>query len=150
MNYENLVFKNFPENFLEKGKVLSVKSLDVQNITKKIIIKIKNIDLNCFISGYSVQEGKNYIFKLFLFDWSTEKTDVVEKKFFFKDVKKSPNHCILNGVIVEKFDEDGKNFVLVDCGFFVAVQMKDKLKIGDMVKAEGRLDAHLVAEISSS
>ena len=132
---------------------------------EEIVIGINTFKLNCFVSDYLTEgdfmEGEITEIQLSLMTTKLEKTGSGEKNI--ASTERYKTHCVLSGQIKEFFPifytgytETGQynreytdyKHGIVDCGIFVAVEIpkKSDLKIGDYVKAEGRLDARKVTE----
>lgn len=150
------------EKYSQDTEIINVESLDVQNITANITIKINGSELKCFVSDFKdkgpflVGEKCAVIFSLMTTE--LKKIEVIKEEI--KNGNRYKTHCILSGEIVgfspivgsyydvtkgTYYTEENADFKagIVDCGIFVAVEiLKDSdLKVGDYIKAEGRLDA---------
>ncbi|KKG08948.1 hypothetical protein [Methanosarcina sp. 2.H.A.1B.4] len=130
---------------------------------EEIVIGINTFKLNCFISDYLTEgdfvKGEMTEIQLSLMTTELDIINCGEKNIVSTEHFEA--HCRLSGEIKEFFpiiykyykdgiwyDEEATGYKhgIVDCGIFVAVQIpkKSDLKIGDYVKAEGRLDARKV------
>ena len=148
--------------YAENVDVINVEVLDIQRITAVVTVKIKEYKLSCFVSELHNEkffEGKTCAVVLSLMTTGLEKISYGEKNIAYTEHFEA--HCRLSGEIKEFFpvihkyyrdgiwyDEEETSYMhgIVDCGIFVAVEIpkKSDLKIGDYVKAEGRLDARRV------
>lgn len=148
--------------YAENANVINVEVLDIQQITAVITVKIKEHKLNCFVSEIHNEKffaGETCAVGLSLMTTKLEKTSSEEQNI--ASTEHFEAHCILSGEIKEFFpiirkyyregiwyDEEQPSYKhgIIDCGIFVAVEIpkKSDLKIGDYVKAEGRLDARKV------
>ncbi|MDQ1254214.1 MAG: hypothetical protein QG646_3440 [Euryarchaeota archaeon] len=149
--------------------VVNVKVLQVdkneETYEEEIIIGVNTFKLKCLILNYLTEgdfvKGELAGIHLSLMTTKLEKTSYGDKNI--ASTGQFETHCILSGEIKEFFpiirkyyregvwyDEEQPSYKhgIVDCGIFVAVEIpkKSDLKIGDYVKAEGRLDARKVKE----
>jgi hypothetical protein len=152
------------KKYAENVDIINVEVLDIQRITAVITIKVREHELNCFVNEFHNEkffEGDKYAVVLSLMTTGLEKINSREKNI--ASTKHFEAHCKLSGEIKEFFpiihkyyregiwyDEKQPSYKhgIVDCGTFVAVEIlkKSDLKIGDYVKAEGRLDVRKVKE----
>lgn len=150
--------------YAENADVINVEVLDIQRITAIITVKVKEYKLNCFVSEFNngkFFERETYAIVLSLMTTRLEQTSYKEQNI--ASTEHFEAHCRLSGEIKEFlpvihkyyrdgiwYDEKETNYKhgIVDCGIFVAVEIPNKLnlRIGDYVKAEGRLDARKVKE----
>lgn len=152
------------EKYLVNVVILHVDKNE-ETYEEEIIIGINTFKLNCFVSDYLTEgdfvKGEMTEIQLSLMTTKLEKTSSGEKNI--ASTERYKTHCVLSGQIKEFFpvihkyyrngtwyDEEETNYRhgIVDCEIFVAVEIpkKSDLKIGDYIKAEGRLDAHKVKE----
>jgi hypothetical protein len=145
-------------------KILSVDKNE-DTYEEEIVIRTNTFKLNCFVSDFLTRgdfvKGETAEVQLSLMTTELEKVNYEKKNIVSTEHFEA--HCRLSGEIKEFFpiiykyykdgiwyDEEAKGYKhgIVDCGIFVAVQIpkKSDLKIGDYVKAEGRLDARKVKE----
>lgn len=150
--------------YLEKVEIVEVEILDIQEITANVTIKVKGRELKCFVSDFNCQSpffvGENCDVVLSLMTTEHEKINSKEKKIV--STKQFEDHCILSGeiknflprIITYCEEKTGSyyseytdyKYGIVDCGIHVSVEIpKDSnLKIGNYIKAEGRLDVQKV------
>lgn len=148
-------------------EIIDVKDFDIQKITANVIINIKGNKLKCFVSDFEEKGtffvGEKYNVMLSLLPTVLTETSEIKKEI--KNVERYEEYCYLSGKLVEFVPliefycevKKGSNYikkdyhykyVIVDCGIFVAVKIPkgSNLKIGDYIKAVGRLDIRKVKE----
>jgi len=155
----------------EEIEIVDIKPLDIQEITANVTITVKGYELKCFVSDLKDKgpffAGEKCFVILSLMTWPKSLTKIRERKREVKGEQRkgTPNHCILSGEIVEfypivssYFDANKRSYYttedtdykygIVNCSIFVAVEIPktSNLKVGDHIKAEGRLDLKKVTE----
>ncbi|VVB99985.1 Uncharacterised protein [uncultured archaeon] len=148
------------ENYFEKATVRKIISEpETAKYEKNLILFLNNraaegIDDNirkgtieCFEhKNAKFEENKEYLVKLRLLDYNIEKINSKEKKaIYIKHTPTSVNLYDIYGQIIDKV----KNEVVVDCGFYVFIS-DNKLKKGEWVKANGRLDVFLANQSNNN
>lgn len=159
------------KKYSEYAEVVDVASLDIQGITATVTINVKKYKVKCFVSDFKEKGpfslGERCLIKLSLMTWPGSLNKIKEKKKEVKSEQRkgTPNHCLLSGEIVgfspivksyydatkgTYYTEENADYKagIVDCGIFVMVEVpKDSdLKVGDYIKAEGRLDIRKVKQ----
>lgn len=159
------------KRFAEEIEIVNIKPLDIQEITANVTINVKGYELKCFVSDLKDRGpfyvGEKNLVILSLMTWPKSLIKIEERKREVKGEQRegTPNHCILSGEIVEfnqivssyldsnkrsyyTIEDTDYKYGIVNCSIFVAVEIEktSNLKIGDHIKAEGRLDIKKVAE----
>lgn len=151
------------DNYKENAVIIQVDKNEI-TYEENLIIEVNAFKLKCFISNFITKgdfEKEEIVeVQLSLMTTEHEKTDSNKKNIISTDIFE--NHCVLSGEIkkivpriVNYYDEKTGSYYaeptdynhgIVDCGIHVLVEIpKDSnLKIGDYIKAEGRLDVQKV------
>ncbi len=121
----------------EKNVILFINNRTAENSDDKIRKGI----IECFEhENAKFEENKEYLVKLRLLDYNIEKIELKEKKIvYIKHTPTAVNMHDIYGQVIDKIKDE----IVVDCGFFVFIN-DNKLKKGDWIKANGRLDVYLV------
>jgi len=143
------------QNYSEKVEIIYVEPLDIQEITANIMVRVKKKEIKCFVSDFKENGpflvGEKCAVFISLMTWPKylTKTRDETKEIRTEERKGTPNHCFLSGEIIDFSPLDANyKYGIVNCGILIAVEIpkKSDFKIGDYVKAEGRLDARKVKE----
>lgn len=139
--------------------------LDIKKSRERITINIRGCELKCFVSDFEEKgtffAGEKYNAILSLLPTILTETSEIKKEI--KNAEGYEEYCSLSGKLIEfvpliEFYCDvkkGSNYIkknyhykygIVDCSVFVAVKIPkgSNLKIGDYIKAVGRLDIRKV------
>ena len=157
------------KKYSEWVEIIGMEDFDVQEITANVIIKVKERELFCFVSDFKERGpfsmGEKCAVALSLMTWPKSLNKIKEKNKGIKSGNRYKTHCALSGEIVAfnpivgsyynvkedvYYTEENTDYKagIVDCDIFVAVEIpKDSdLKVGDYIKAEGRLDIKKVKD----
>lgn len=140
-----------------KAKIVEIKPCAVEssgNIVDAFIkIRVRNTEFWCFVSEWKSKKWslsfKDHIIPLeFVFLSLTEEKSSEKKKLItsVSDQKKPCDYVIFGKVVHKKTHPelpDKTEIIQLDCSVVVRMNVeKNKFKVGDYVRAEGRLDAH--------
>jgi len=123
-------------------EVLSLKGNVYTESEGILIARVNSKNLVAFVTEdvtFSLK-GDRCVAVFSLLAWRTNKCKESIKQIEVSPTEGSPVHCELNGEVIGKENE----MILIDCGIPVYIATKDKFNKGGYIRAEGRLDAHLV------
>ncbi|MCX5844013.1 MAG: hypothetical protein NT022_09730 [Deltaproteobacteria bacterium] len=148
------------ENFLEKGLIKEVISVESPEMSKplegNVILIIKKINdegkkeytINCFVPFVGeisqFKKGENRVIKLVLTNWARKNIHIEGKE----KTLNLDGSTTITGEVIKILDDskyaDSFN-AIIDCGIYIKVRFfkSQNFKIGDYIKATGRLDAYL-------
>lgn len=123
-------------------------------MTGEAWLSVGDLRLKSFVPNICTQEEKDlvdsYLNKevevIFSFmDLSVDATTQKEKKIVEVPVERAPNRYEISGRVINKFPAKTEDWesIVVDCGIPIQISVRpQKFKIGDWVRAEGRVDAY--------
>ena len=125
-------------------KIISYIEKGYEKVDRSLVLTLlnettPNLDcLDCFNhTGEDFDEGKEYLVWLRLCCFKVEKQDGKEKKaVYIKSTPTAVNRYDLFGQVIDR--KNGE--LILDCGFYVFITGYENIKVGDWIKANGRLD----------
>jgi hypothetical protein len=150
------------EKYLEKALIKEVRIVETPLLSKPhegtvslLIIKkdanaIREFSFECFIYGddaLKFNKDETVSIELILTNWAWKNKKIEENE---QKIELSKGTSVLEGKIVDigKSKYEDSLTAVVDCGVYIKTRLlkNQNLKISDYIRAEGRLDAHIVDE----
>ena len=131
-------------------------------MTGEAWLSVEDLRLKSFVPYVYTQEQKDFVDSylnkevevIFSFmDLSLDRTTQEVRKIVEVPVERAPNRYEISGRVIDKFPAETEDWesIVVDCGIPIRVSARPgRFKIGDWVRAEGRVDVDFPAQSGSS